>query len=506
MKKILRLLAVLFAAVLMSNAASAQLPPGSIAPNFTVTDLDGMEHTLYDYLDDGYRVILDFSATWCGPCWTYHNSGALEDVWDEMGPDGSDEVIVFLMEADDDTNLDDLNGTGGNTLGDWLAITPWYAVDNVYDLFLEYECTYYPTVYTVCPNRQVTETGQISGADHMAFINQAACAPASLDNDGAIISYNGVTQTCDEAEIVVTIMNTGLNTLTAATIAVTGCDNCPISYDWMGSLDTYATEEVVVGVATVSGTSNLTIAITSGDDDASNDEVETTISMATDASTHFHIEISSDDWPYEMSWDIVDENGTVVAAGPQDGDEGVTGGQYGDGSGGAQTPITVSTERWVPGIGCYTFRMYDGFGDGLQGSQWGSIDGSVLVVGIDSNGDQMAIPVWDYNGSYDYDQVDSGANVSTVVSVNENDFFTSLNIFPNPAQDVTNVALGLSEAAVVSIDVINMLGQTVMSENFGTLPAGAQQVELNVSALESGMYLVNVTANGNVSTMRVTLK
>jgi hypothetical protein len=340
----------------------------------------------------------------------------------------------------------------------------------------------------------------------MAFINQAACAPASLDNDGAIISYNGVTQTCDEAEIVVTIMNTGLNTLTAATITVTGCDNCPINYDWMGSLATYAIEEVVVGVATVSGASNLTIAITSGDDDASNDEVETTISMATDASTHFHIEISSDDWPYEMSWDIVDENGTVVAAGPQDGDEGVTGGQYGDGSGAAQTPITVSTERWVPGIGCYTFRMYDGFGDGLFGSQWGSIDGSVLVVGIDSNGDQMAIPVWDYNGSYDYDQVDSGANVSTVVSVNENDFFTSLNIFPNPAQDVTNVALGLSEAAVVSIDVINMLGQTVMSENFGTLPAGAQQVELNVSALESGMYLVNVTANGNVSTMRVTLK
>lgn len=505
MKKVLRLFAVVFAAVMMTNGAQAQLPPGSIAPDFTVTDVEGNEHNLYDILDDGKSVILDFMATWCPPCWSYHNSGALEEVYNEMGPEGSDEVVIFMMEADDATTSADLEGTGGNTLGDWLSITPWATCDDVQWLFDLYECTYYPTIYTICPNRTITETGQAPAQTHIDFLNEAACQPATLSNDGSIIEYLGDTQTCDEAEIIVTLMNSGIETLTAATITVSGCANCPIEYMWEGSLDTYAMEEVNVGTAQISGVTDITIAITSGDDDSSNDEVMTTIAMATEASTHFHIEINSDDWPYEMAWEIINDMGNVVAFGPMDGDEGVTGGIYGDGTQNAQTPISVQTDRWVDGTGCFTFRMYDGFGDGLMGSQWGSVDGSVLVVGIDDNGNEMT-PIWDYAGNYSYEQVDTGANVTTVVSVNDSEFFSSVNVFPNPTQDVTNVVLGMSVSADVSIDVINMLGQTVMSDDFGTLPAGEQRIELNLEGLESGMYLVNVTADGNVSTMRVTLK
>ena len=45
----------------------AQLPNGSIAPNFELIDLDGTTHKLYeDYTDLGYTVFLDFSAIWCG--------------------------------------------------------------------------------------------------------------------------------------------------------------------------------------------------------------------------------------------------------------------------------------------------------------------------------------------------------------------------------------------------------------------------------------------------------
>ena len=44
-----------------STIATAQLR-GSIAPDFTTTDVNGNVHRLYDYLDDGYTVILDISA------------------------------------------------------------------------------------------------------------------------------------------------------------------------------------------------------------------------------------------------------------------------------------------------------------------------------------------------------------------------------------------------------------------------------------------------------------
>ncbi|MDB0007295.1 hypothetical protein N9E30_05015, partial [Flavobacteriales bacterium] len=56
----------------------SQLPDGSIAPDFTTTDVNGNEHQLYDYLDMGYTVILDISATGIPPCWNYHSGGTFE--------------------------------------------------------------------------------------------------------------------------------------------------------------------------------------------------------------------------------------------------------------------------------------------------------------------------------------------------------------------------------------------------------------------------------------------
>ena len=76
----------LVAAAMISFGAFAQLPDGSMAPDFTATDINGVEHNLYSYLDSGYQVILDFSATWCGPCWSYHTSGVFSELNATYGP------------------------------------------------------------------------------------------------------------------------------------------------------------------------------------------------------------------------------------------------------------------------------------------------------------------------------------------------------------------------------------------------------------------------------------
>ncbi|HRI58176.1 MAG TPA: redoxin family protein, partial [Saprospiraceae bacterium] len=107
MKRILLLLAFSIAGW---TVVHAQLPSGSTAPDFTVTDLDGNTYNLYTLLDEGKTVYLDFFATWCGPCWNYHNTHAFRDLWDTYGPPGTNEAMVFSIEGDASTNTACLYG------------------------------------------------------------------------------------------------------------------------------------------------------------------------------------------------------------------------------------------------------------------------------------------------------------------------------------------------------------------------------------------------------------
>lgn len=89
------------------------------APDFTVTDMDGVEHNLYNILDSNFVAIVDVSATWCGPCWNFHNAHYLKDINEKYGPEGTNQVRVLFYEGDGSTTDADVLGTGNNTYGDW---------------------------------------------------------------------------------------------------------------------------------------------------------------------------------------------------------------------------------------------------------------------------------------------------------------------------------------------------------------------------------------------------
>jgi len=78
----------------------------------------------------------------------------------------------------------------------------------------------------------------------------------------------------------------------------------------------------------------------------------------------------------------------------------------------------------------------------------------------------------------------------------------NVSIFPNPAVDNANINLVLIENSNVSINMINALGQTVYTTEMNNVN-GAQNVQVNTSNLETGMYFVNVTINGNTTTERI---
>lgn len=164
------------------NPLYAQLPNGATAPDWTLTDIEGNSHHLYEYLDQGKMVIIEFSATWCGPCWNYMLSGALETIWEEHGPNGDNTVMIFYIEADQSTDMDDLLGLTPESQGNWVEAIPFPIIDlqagqNVDN---QYQIAYYPTLYATCSDRLIYEAGQIPATAWATWI-QSCSLEAELD-------------------------------------------------------------------------------------------------------------------------------------------------------------------------------------------------------------------------------------------------------------------------------------------------------------------------------------
>jgi hypothetical protein len=499
MKKIL--LSAILCSSLFASKSIAQLPDGSVAPNFTTTDVNGNSHTLYDYLDQGYTVVLDISATWCGPCWNYHTGGALEDLWENHGPAGepgvsantTDDVVVLWFEGDSGTALSELENSN---LGNWLLPNgntvnfPMCNDDNIAQL---YNLPYWPIIYTICPNRILTESGQLSATAH--YNGASNCESASGANNGSILGYTGETITCGEpVALTIDLQNMGTENLTGCTINVLDGGTNVLSYNWTGNLSPYNVESVTLGTVNPTSTTTYSIEL-SADDNASDNTTSATINTAQETASTITVEVLTDTYADEVWMEITNSNGAVVWS---EGNENVQG-NYGTGQfpppADPTNPLANSTDySWpvaLPAVDCYTFTIYDYYGDGLQeggGGSWSIKDNNGTVILSESD--------------VNYGAMDSGLIKNTTASLDEM-AAQNVQVYPNPATDVLNVSFENTNDTYVS--VMDLQGR-VLSTQMASGANGTQVVSISIEGFAIGTYVVSVQSNGLTSNSNVVIK
>ena len=96
-------------------------------------------------------------------------------------------------------------------------------------------------------------------------------------------------------------------------------------------------------------------------------------------------------------------------------------------------------------------------------------------------------------------------NFDPALGVNEANNTFGLEVAPNPAADATSITFTVKNTSDASITVIDMAGKVVANQTLSGVN-GTQVVEINTSTLNSGMYTVNVTANGTTVCKKLAIR
>ena len=461
---------LLIIACFISSFTLAQLPANSLGADFTITDIEGETHNLYEILDEGKTVILDLFATWCGPCWNYAATGVLEELQSEY----PDAVFCMAIEADPSTAESTIFNSD---LGNWTTVIDYMMADDPSgDIADNYALAYYPTIYKICPDRMVTEVGQLgSVSDFMNEVN--SCSQATYSKDMRIVSYTGDGTHCggtlQNASIQVQNYSLGASVSSFNVLTMVN-GNTVNTTPWSGNLDTYETAMVDLGsISNIPDNASISFEVEyEGDMDSANNMLPAYVSGSTPSSVSVSLYIQTDNWAEETSWELVDENGNIVDSGS-----------------GYQNNSNYEYD-WNLGYGCYTFNVYDAYGDGVEASMWGD-----YVDGYVSLNDQSNGVIW-YGVQYGYGESIAFEVMPGLDLKEEKE--NEISIFPNPSTDFTNLNLYLANNENVTIKLYNSLGQVVKTDQKGLMPHGNHDLKINLDNLVEGLYFIELQIGNSI--------
>lgn len=488
----------------------------NIGTPFVATDVYGNTVRLQDYLDSGKFVVIDYSCTWCGPCWNLHTSGMLEQI------DALQDFQVIWVECESSNTTQQIFGPRGGsgyasqTQGDWThnangdSITYPIIDDDANRTCLRTCAQLYagsvPTLMLVTPYGQYVN---LSGYFSYQQVSQSITNIRSIANSSP---RPGSAPQCkiDGAANAITGSQTNLkalvNTVDPVTISWTFDGGTPATATGENvstTFNTDGTHRVILTVTNTNGTDYDTLNITSrtlppnvisytygatntGNVGNSSSASRTwAVSFPPENLSNFpqlhHVEMWINGSSYPAAYKMKVYTGSATEPQTQVGEVTVNvTSSMGNGyvSFTPASPISVDQTKtlWVVMNATSTRPIAACVYSGNPNSDW------LLNNNAWQHGTELGLNCsWMINAF-------SSANGISLASDNE------VRLFPNPATDnVTIMADG-----VRYVDVIDMNGTTVMKVN--------DAKTINIENLSSGVYVFRVVTDNGVAMRKVVKK
>ena len=135
------------------------------------------------------------------------------------------------------------------------------------------------------------------------------------------------------------------------------------------------------------------------------------------------------------------------------------------------------------------------------GEQYSSTYSFTLAADWDINNIHIIGLLLDGSGRID----NAGKSVQGFAGIEDLTSSTSFEIYPNPATTSAAIEISLDNESEVAVRVLDMTGKEVATRNYGVL-AATSVINLNTNNYQSGVYLVEVSVNGQKATKRLIIK
>jgi hypothetical protein len=315
-----------------------------------------------------------------------------------------------------------------------------------------------------------------TGATTLAGTN-APCG-SSVANDAGIQNVSAPDGSICTSSFTPTVLlrNYGSNSLTSVLINYT-IDGNVYQYQWSGNLAAGGTQNVTLPSVTVAAGAHTFSAETlnpngTTDGNTANDLQNTTFTIVPPVGS-LNLNLHTDSYGSETTWDIKDNNNNIVASG----------GPFGDVTNGQQFNIPVCIAP-----GCYTFTIRDSYGDGMSGGG----NSSFQLTGSGGTPVYATLTSQSFGYSEAHSFCVTASGISEVNTI-------SVRVIPNPSTGVYNVSVESDEEKTVR--VFNGLGQLVYSEK-----TTAKNFGIDLSQNSRGIYMLQVESKNGKAITKLVLK